>query len=436
LFPLRKCDVLPKKPCLYYHLHQCLGPCFKTVLPSEYEVILNDINDFFKNKYKKVILEKKNLLKYFIEEEEYEKAQEVHDLLKQIENITQKQKVQLEEKIDMDVFNYEVSNDVLAVAILNYQQGILINKDSKIFESINPIEAFITFVYEWYQSNKLPKLILLPNQKELLVLKNTLESKVIFPKYSNKFDLISLAKTNALKALQDNEIYNSVNVNFIKLLNNLSSLLQINNIRTIELIDNSQLQGDTLVSGVVVFINGKPAKSLYRRYNIDKIEHTDDYHLMKEVLKRRFKRILIEGNPINDLLLLDGGLPQLSAAQEIKEELKININLASLVKNDKHQTRGLFNEKREYIEIIDNDLLNLLKRMQDEVHRFVISFHRTKRRKALTTSILDNISGIGKKRRNELLKHFSSVSAIFEASEAELKEFLPLNVIKELKKNK
>jgi excinuclease ABC subunit C len=433
IYPLRKCETVPKRACLYYHLHQCLGPCINKIDNSKYTEIERDIQEFFRGKYSDIIKKHKILVKEYSKSLEFEKAQQSYEIIQKLEAILTKQKVHLKEYINMDVFNYVYLNNILVIYILNYQEGLLINSDTITLDSIDFAEDILKYITEYYSKNKVPKQVILPDIDALKLLENVIDAQIVFPKKGSKFELLKMCAENALKSYQNSQIYYAASKDMNLLLDELGQLLHISNLRNIEMIDNSQLQGDSLVSGVVVFTNGVPNKAQYRKYNLDNLEHTDDYHLMIEVLQRRFKRILNEGNKVNELLIVDGGVIQIKAAKIIKEQLKIPIVIAGLVKDEKHRTKYLIDENEQIVQIENIDLVHLLTRIQDEVHRFAITFHRQKRRANLIVSQLDKVEGIGEKRKLELLRVFKSYENILNTDDAELLKVIPQKIIDRIK---
>jgi len=434
LFPLRKCKNIPKKECLYYHMKQCLGPCVNKVNKDDYSNIIEGIKKFLKGDTQEIKNELEKKMFEYSENLEFEQAQKCKEILENIDYIKSKQKVQFDDKVDRDVFAFHERMGYLSIAILNFRNGILCNKSTHIFNLYDELEdSFISFIMQYYQNNIKPKEIILPTLNNSELLQETLQTKLIFPTRGLKKDLLAMAGQNAFKAMDDKMIYKVAKSDKLYLLEELSNLLDKPNIKQIELIDNSHLSGSNAVSAVVVFVNGVAEKKLYRKYRLNGEETRDDVASMKEVLTRRFTRMLNENIKFSDLLIVDGGITQLNAAKEVINELNIDIALAGLHKDEHHNTKGLIDSNGNEVIINNKDLLFMLTRMQDEVHRFVISYHRNLRSKSISSSILDEITGIGEKRKELLLKTFGSINQIIKAPLSELEQYIPTSIAKKLK---
>lgn len=436
IYPLRKCNKVPKQACLYYHMHQCLGPCIKKITKEEYAEVINSIKKLMNGDTKELINELKQNMYEFSNNLEFEKAKECKDTIERIDYIISKQKVEFSDHKDRDVFAFHAKNGYISIAILMYSNGILSLKDTKTFSYLeDENEVLINFIYDFYQKHRIPKEIIIPIINDYRLLEELLNVKVIMPLKGIKYDLLRMAGENAIKAMEDQNMIKVINEDKYNLLKTLGDLLKIELPSRIELIDNSHIQGDAAVGTVVVYVNGESEKNLYRKYKITGEEKRDDLLSMREVLYRRYYRLLTEGGVISDLLIVDGGYNQLSVAKETLESLGFtNVNIAGLVKDTHHRTRGLINDKGEEI-LLPNDhaLLFFLTRMQDEVHRFAISYHHNLRSKSLTNSYLDTIEGIGPKRKERLLKVFGSLKKIKEAPLDELVQYVPLEIAKKIK---
>ena len=412
IYPLRKCNNVPKTECLYYHMHQCLGPCIKNITKEDYNNVINDIKKLMKGDSKDLINSLKEDMYKYSENLEFEKAKECKDTIDRIEYILSKQKVEFSDKKDRDVFAFHVKNGYISIAILMFNNGVLSLKDTKTFSYLEEEnEVLVNFIYEFYQKHRLPKEIILPPLNEIELLEEILETKITVPSRGVKFDLLQMAGENAIKAMEDQHMVKVIKEDKFNLLKTLGDLLNIELPKRIELIDNSHIQGDSAVGTVVVYVNGETSKNDYRKYKITGEEKKDDLASMKEVLYRRYYRILVENLPTSDLLIVDGGLNQVNIAKETLSSLGFNnVAIAGLVKDNNHRTRGLINSNGEEI-LLPNDhaLLFFLTRMQDEVHRFAISYHHDLRSKSLSSSFLDSINGIGPKRKELLLKTFGSI---------------------------
>lgn len=439
IYPLRKCNNVPKTECLYYHMHQCLGPCIKNITKEDYNNVINDIKKLMKGDSKDLINSLKEDMYKYSDNLEFEKAKECKDTIDRIEYILSKQKVEFSDKKDRDVFAFHVKNGYISIAILMFNNGVLSLKDTKTFSYLEEEnEVLVNFIYEFYQKHRLPKEIILPPLNEIELLEEILETKITVPSRGVKFDLLQMAGENAIKAMEDQHMVKVIKEDKFNLLKTLGDLLNIELPKRIELIDNSHIQGDSAVGTVVVYVNGETSKNDYRKYKINGEEKKDDLASMREVLYRRYYRILVEGLTTSDLLIVDGGLNQVNIAKETLSSLGFNnVAIAGLVKDNNHRTRGLINSNGEEI-LLPNDhtLLFFLTRMQDEVHRFAISYHHDLRSKSLSSSFLDSIDGIGPKRKELLLKTFGSIKKIKEAPLDELTQYIPLDIAKKIKEYK
>ena len=439
IFPLRKCNKIPKEECLYYHMHQCLGPCIKNISKEDYDKVILDIKKIMKGDTKELINSLKEDMYKYSENLEFEKAKECKDTIDRIEYIISKQKVEFSDKKDRDVFAFHTKNGYISIAILMFNNGVLSLKDTKTFSYLeDENEALINFIYDFYQKHRLPKEIILPPLNDLDLLEEILDTNIIVPSRGLKFDLLQMAGENAIKAMEDQHMIKVIKEDKYNLLKTLGDLLNIEIPKRIELIDNSHIQGDAAVGTVVVYVNGETSKNDYRKYKITNEDKKDDLSSMHEVLYRRYYRLLTEGGVVSDLLIVDGGYNQLKVAKETLDSLGFeNVKIAGLVKDNNHRTRGLINDKGEEI-LLPNDhaLLFFLTRMQDEVHRFAISFHHNLRSKSISSSFLDSIEGIGPKRKELLFKTFGSLKKIKEAPLEELTQYLPLSLAKKIKEIK
>ena len=434
IFPLRKCNKIPKEECLYYHMHQCLGPCIKN--KEDYDKVILDIKKIMKGDTKDLVNSLKEDMYNYSNNLEFEKAKECKDTIDRIEYIISKQKVEFSDKKDRDVFAFHTKNCYISIAILMFNNGVLSLKDTKTFSYLeDENEALINFIYDFYQKHRLPKEIILPPLNDLDLLEEILDTNIIVPSRGLKFDLLQMAGENAIKAMEDQHMIKVIKEDKFNLLKTLGDLLNIEIPKRIELIDNSHIQGDAAVGTVVVYVNGETSKNDYRKYKITNDDKKDDLSSMHEVLYRRYYRLLTEGGTISDLLIVDGGYNQLKVAKETLSSLGFtNVKIAGLVKDNNHRTRGLINENGEEI-LLPNDhaLLFFLTRMQDEVHRFAISFHHNLRSKSISSSFLDTIEGIGPKRKELLFKTFGSLKKIKEAPLEELTQYIPLSLAKKIK---
>ena len=435
LYPLKKCDSMPKQVCLYYHIHECLGYCQKDVSQDAIDEMEKEILSFLRGNESVIKDKLKEKIEDYSDNMNYEMALELKKELDYMTVVLEKQKVELNPSENLDVINYSFKNGFLSLQILFVRNGKLIGAHSE----INPVtddylEELEYYIAIFYNKKEIPKEILIPDEINEDILKEVINTKFIKISRGTKKKLLNMAKENAEINLNNNfERYQQKLERTHGANDALSDLLGIG-INRIDIFDNSNLFGTYAVSGMVVFVNGLPDKSKYRKYKIME-DKNDDYNTMREVIYRRYYHGLIDKD-LPDLILVDGGANQIRAAKEILEELSLNIKVCGLVKNNKHQTSDLLDG--DTLEVYDIDrtsnLFHYLTRMQDEVHRFTITYHKQIRSKGSIQSLLDNIPGIGEKRRKELIKRFGSAKRIKEASLEELKEILPEEVASNLKK--
>lgn len=423
IYPLRKCSTLPDRVCLYYHLGQCLAPCVNDVSEATYKDMVEDITKFLNGGYKDIKKELTERMLKASEELDFERAKEYRDKISHIESTMEKQKMTTTDFTDRDVFGFAVDKGWMCVQVFFVRQGKLIERDVSMFPFYSePEEEFLTFLGRFYEkaNHFKPKEILLPEEVDEQIAEELLQVKTIKPKRGQKKDLVKLAEKNATIALQEKfSLIERDEERTIKAIEHLGSSLGIFTPHRIEAFDNSNIQGTDPVSAMVVFIDGKPSKRDYRKYKIKSVKGPDDYESMREVVRRRYARVLKEGLPLPDLIIIDGGKGHVEAVREVLEhELGLDIPLSGLVKDEKHRTSQLlFGNPLEMIPLGRNSQeFYLLQRIQDEVHRFAITFHRQLRGKTAFQSILDEIPGIGEKRKKQLLKEFGSVKKMKEAS--------------------
>ena len=436
IYPLKKCKVLPKKECLYYHLKMCLAPCIhKNISKDEIDNMIKNVDSFYNGD---AVLVKKELVKKmdaYSEKLDFENAKECRDLIDYLDHILVKQDVELKNNLNCDFFAFSFKEDYVSMVVFIYRNGVLIHKDKRIFATLINDETYESFIVEYYRHHLVPKKVIVPTYIDAQLLKETLETNVNYAYRGSKKKILEMVAENAKKGMEEF---------FIKDYSNSQILLQLQEklgldrlpIR-IDLFDNSHLQGEAAVGVKVCFENGIANKKLYRKYLINGDNKKDDLASMKEVLYRRLFKIISDNDYIPDLIILDGGVNQINVAKQEAANLHLNINFCGLVKDDKHNTRGLINSHGELIEVDhQSELFYFLIRMQDEVHRFAITSHKNKRSKSLTSSILDTIDGLGKKRKENLLRSFATISEIANASVEELSQYVPkqvaLNIIDKL----
>ncbi|MBM6619797.1 excinuclease ABC subunit UvrC [Bacillus suaedaesalsae] len=429
IYPLRKCSTLPTKVCLYYHIGQCLAPCVNTVTVDQNKEMVDGIIRFLNGGYQDVKAELTEKMLKSSEELDFERAKDLRDQIAHIEATMEKQKMMMTDMVDRDVFGFSFDKGWMCVQVFFIRQGKLIERDVSMFPVYaDPLEEFVTFLGQFYLENHhfKPKEILLPDGVDKELAEQLLEVSVHQPKKGQKKELVNLASKNAKIALEEKfSLIERDEERTIKAIENLGSKIGIATPFRIEAFDNSNIQGTNPVSAMVVFIDGKPDKREYRKYKIKSVTGPDDYASMKEVVRRRYSRILKDNLPLPDLIIIDGGKGHLSAAQDVLEnELGLEIPIAGLVKDDKHKTSELLiGDSVQTVQLERNSQeFYLLQRIQDEVHRFAISFHRQLRGKNAFQSILDDIPGVGEKRKKQLLKHFGSVKKLKEATVDEIVE--------------
>ncbi|MGN4627397.1 excinuclease ABC subunit C [Bacillus cereus group sp. MYBK29-1] len=436
MYPLRKCSNMPDKVCLYYHMGQCLAPCVKEVTEEQNKEIVDEIIKFLNGGHKEVRSELEIKMYEASEKLEFERAKELRDQIAHIDAIMEKQKMIMSDLVDRDVFGYAVDKGWMCVQVFFVRKGKLIERDVSMFPIYDePEEGFLTFIGQFYENSShfKPKEIVVPGSIDSELVERFLEVEATQPKRGKKKDLVELANKNAKIALEEKfYLIERDEERTIKAVENLGKQLGIETPYRIEAFDNSNIQGTNPVSAMIAFIDGKPAKKEYRKYKIKTVQGPDDYESMREVVRRRYTRALKEGLPLPDLIIIDGGKGHLAAASDVLEnELGLYIPMAGLVKDDKHKTSHLIiGDPPEPVMLERNSQeFYLLQRIQDEVHRFAITFHRQLHGKSVIQSALDDIPGIGDKRKKILLKHFGSLKKMKEASVTEFVEAgMPKNV--------
>ncbi|MFP7231099.1 excinuclease ABC subunit UvrC [Bacillus subtilis] len=429
LYPLRKCSKLPDRVCLYYHLGQCLAPCVKDISEETNRELVESITRFLKGGYNEVKKELEEKMREAAENLEFERAKEFRDQIAHIESTMEKQKMTMNDLVDRDVFAYAYDKGWMCVQVFFIRQGKLIERDVSMFPLYQEAdEEFLTFIGQFYSKNNhfLPKEILVPDSVDQSMIEQLLETNVHQPKKGPKKELLMLAHKNAKIALKEKfSLIERDEERSIGAVQKLGEALNIYTPYRIEAFDNSNIQGTNPVSAMIVFIDGKPNKKEYRKYKIKTVTGPDDYGSMREVVRRRYTRVLRENLPLPDLIIIDGGKGQINAARDVIEnELGLDIPIAGLAKDEKHRTSNLLiGDPLEAVYLERNSQeFYLLQRIQDEVHRFAISFHRQIRGKSAFQSVLDDIPGIGEKRKKMLLKHFGSVKKMKEASLEDIKK--------------
>ena len=429
IFPIRKCQTLPSSTCLYYHLGQCLGPCINKIDDEVYNNIREDIKSFMRGNNQKQKNEIKQKMLAASENMEFEIANEYKKTLEAIEHINIKQNVEDHDKKDRDIFAFSSRNGFIALAVLCYRKGMLLGKQVFVVEEFGDNEEQVAdLILQFYQKYPTPHEVIINNQNIIDSVSDLIDSSVISVTKGKLYELVINAKENADNSLDEYFLSARLDSNKLEMLEKLGLLLDIPTPLHIELFDNSHIQGAFPVGAMVAFINGEPAKKLYRRFLINHEEARDDLASMKEIIFRHYKRMVDENKKLPDLLLVDGGLNQIHAASISLLEAGANIPLFGLFKNDKHQTSGIIDGSGKIYPIEDKNLFFMLTRMQDEVHRFAISFHKEKRNKALKTSILDGVEGLGDRRKEKIYRAYPDLDSLKNASIEEFEQILPHEV--------
>lgn len=432
VYPLRKCNTYEKRECLYYHIGECLGYCTKNIDEEIIKEMKTEIISFLNGNTKVLTNKLKEKMNKYSNNMEYEKALEYKELLNYINITTEKQKVDLDDRVNIDVVGYYSKDNYISIQILFIRGGKLLDRNRNIFPMVGDEEEELSnYLLNFYSKNvSNTKEILVPNNIDTNTFSELFNIKFITPIKGEKKRILSLAEDNA-------RIYYEEQMTYIKRdedkinnsLNELKEKLNIPSADRIELFDNSNLFGSFNVSGMVVFKMGKPSKNDYRKYKITN-DVNDDYGTMKEVIYRRYFKALKENTELPDLIIVDGGIGQINVAREVISSLGLKIEVCGLKKDDTHSTNMLLGkEPLEEIKIDkQSDLFLLLTKMQDEVHNFTINYHKNIRSKGALSSVLDNIEGIGEVRKNKLLKKYKTISKMKEASLEELEEILPKDI--------
>ncbi|ANF48333.1 MULTISPECIES: excinuclease ABC subunit UvrC [Priestia] len=438
IYPLRKCSTMPDRPCLYYHIGQCLAPCVKEVKEEQNKQIIENITRFLNGGYEHVKTELTEKMLKASEELDFERAKEYRDQIAHIEATMEKQKVTFNDFVNRDVFGYSYDKGWMCVQVFFIRQGKLIEREVSMFPFYKePEEDFLTFIGQFYAKNIKPKEVMVPATIDAELAEKLVEVEVQHPKRGKKKELVELACKNAKIALGEKfYLIERDEERTVGAVERLGEELGIAAPYRIEAFDNSNIQGTDPVSAMIVFVDGKPEKKEYRKYKIKTVQGPDDYSSMREVVRRRYSRALKEDLPLPDLIVVDGGKGHLAAVQDVLEnELGLLVPTAGLVKDDKHRTSNLMiGEPPQIIPLERNSQeFYLLQRIQDEVHRFAITFHRQVRSKSAFQSVLDDIPGVGEKRKKALLKYFGSVKKLKEATVEDIRNSgVPQNIAEKI----
>lgn len=434
VYPLRKCDKLKKDLCLYYHIGECLGYCKKDIPKETIDEMKKEIVAFLKGDSE--IISKK-IEKEMIKASEnlnYERALELKNMLEDINTTLKKQKIDLNNNYNFDLVNYYYENNYLGIEIFFIRAGLLFGRHNEIISSIGDISEEVTeYLIKFYDKGVLPHELLVPQEIDERLLEEYFKVKVSKPQKGKLKNLLDLAKENAKEQIElQGETLKRDEEERLKALNELKDLLGLKELHRMESFDNSHLFGTFYVGGMVVFDDFLPNKDLYRKYKIS-IEVKDDLSAMKEVIYRRYFKVLMEESYKPDLIVMDGGMLQINACKEILESLNLHIPIIGLVKDDKHRTNHIMNENLEILDVDkDSKLFLFLTRIQEEVHRYAISYHRNIKAKGALASVLDVVPGIGEVRKKELLKKFGSLKKMKEATQEELETIVTKEVAEKL----
>lgn len=436
IYPLRKCNVYPKKPCLYYHINQCLGYCVFDIDKELISNMENEILSFLRGNDDIVINKLENEMYYESSKMNYEKAKELKEMLDYIKVTMSKQKVELNDLTNRDVFGYYVDHGYISITILFIRGGKILERSSKILPLIDlEEEEFNRYIARFYEKNIImPKEILGPTITDEKLLSSYLDVSVKIPVKGIKKNLVDMANDNAKVSLNEKlELIKKDEKKTLLANESLKELLNLDKLDRIEIFDNSNLFGSYNVSGMVVFTSGRPSKNDYRKFKIS-ISKNDDYGTMREVIYRRYYRVLVDNLIKPDLIIVDGGLGQINVARSVIDSLGLNIPVVGLKKDNKHTTESLLagNPVKEIKVDRKSDVFYYLERIQDEVHNFTINYHKQLRSKGSLESVFDNIEGIGQKRKEDLLKKYKTITKLMEADRLELETILPKKVVENL----
>lgn len=437
LYPLKKCDSMPKKTCLYFHIGECLGYCSKDIDKVKLKEMEDDILGFLKGNDKIIKDKLMEKIEVFSKSLNFEAALDLKNELKFINVILDKQKVELHDYVNRDSIGYYLDEGIVSVQILFIRNGKIVGGSNDKFYLISDLfDEVNTYILNFYSKHEVPKEILVCKNINIEILSNILNTKVLEPIRGIKKKLVDMSLENAKVSLeQEINIIKNDDARSVVANNDLKKILKMEVLDRIEVFDNSNLFGAFSVSGMVVFIGGKPAKNEYRKYKVE-VDKNDDYNTMKEVIYRRYYKVLVDSLVKPDLILVDGGINQINACKDTLKSLNIDIKVCGLKKDEKHRTSDLIDgDSLEVISIPrESDVFHYLTRIQDEVHRYTITYHKSIRSKGSISSVLDNVDGIGNIRKKELIKKYGSITKMGDATIDELSEILPVTVAENLHK--
>ena len=426
VYPLRRCPGNQKRPCLYYHMGQCLGACFKEVPVEAYERNIRKIKSFLNGNVSQIKRELTAKMNDAADKLEFERAAEIRDQIRYVEMTVEKQKIISNDNTPRDLFNFFMDKGWISIQVFFIRQARLIKREKRLFPCIDlPEEELASFILQFYnQKNRiLPKEILVPPGIDKKVLNEILGVSVKTPKRGQKRDLLEMAHKNAQLVLEEKfRLLELDDRKTVGAMNEITDALGLPNGHRVEAFDHSHLQGTDIVSAMVCFVDGRPEKTLYRKYKLKNTDHADEAASTREVIYRRYSRLLKEHENLPDLILMDGAKIQIDACIDVlQNQLGLNIPVAGMVKNEHHKTADLMTETGEKIGLNPkSEGFYLLQRIQDEVHRFAITFHRQVHSKNSLSSRLERIKGVGPKTRTKLLRNFGSLKRLSEASVEEL----------------
>ena len=435
VYPLRKCDKLKKELCLYYHIHECLGYCVKEIPEETIQTMKKEIISFLKGDARIITEKMKKEMQQASDSLNYEKALELKSMLEDIDTTLKKQKIDLNTKTNFDLMNYYYENNYLAIEIFFIRDGLLFGSHNEIISSLGEIEdEVIEYLVKFYDKGILPHELVVPKELDEELLKEYFDIRVTTPQKGKLKSLLDLAKENAKEKLDlEKETLKKDDEERLKALQELKDLLGLQELRRMESFDNSHLFGTFYVGGMVVFDDFLPNKDLYRKYKIS-TDVKDDLSAMKEVIYRRYFKTIMEESYKPDLIVMDGGKLQISACKEVLDSIHLEIPIIGLVKDKTHRTSYIMNDKYEVLQVDkDSKLFLFLTRIQEEVHRYAISYHRNIKAKGALSSMLDLVPGVGEVRKKELLKTFGSLKKMKEATIEELEKILPKETAQKLK---
>lgn len=434
LFPLKKCRILPKKPCLYYHLNLCKGWCINKVSEEENKFLIDEVKEFLNGKTYQKEIELKKKIKENSDNLNFEIAKNYKTILDSIEAIKTAQSIELNRDFDADIFAFVTRENYICLSLFVYRNGALLGRDSFIYEIFDDsIETAADLIYQYYQKNIIPKNIIVFNEelKEKLC---KIYENVSIGKSKTYLDVLNRILINCEKSIQDYFLSARLDDNKIEVLEELQNILKLEDFpHYIELFDNSHISGSDAVSVSVAYINGEPCKKLYRKYKLNNENTQSDIDNMKEILSRKFKNYKESQVELPNLLLMDGGITQVNIAKELLDQFELNIPVFGLYKNDKHQTEGIVDINNQSV-ILNrkSKLFLMLTSMQNEVHRFAITFFRKSHIKNYKKTILDDVPGLGKARKALIYETYENINDLYKASLDELYQLLPNEVAENL----